>query len=74
MDWSQEPFKTVMTFVGGALTGLVYPQIQKRISDRKTKKAEIKRKQLILQHLDDISSDVMKAVQAIPHGVQNKDE
>ncbi len=73
MNWLEEAVKIASGFVLGIFSGLMWPLFRERIAERKRQKETRMRKQQILQHLDDISSDIMSAVRATPHGVQNKD-
>jgi hypothetical protein len=74
MDWSKEAITFGSGLLLGVMSGFVWPRLRDKISERKDHKAKTERKARILKDLDAISSDVMAAVQAEPHGVQNKDK
>jgi hypothetical protein len=75
---AMDSLKEAITFGSGLLlgfmSGFVWPRLRDKISERKDRRAKAERKARILKDLDAIASDVMAAVQAQPHGVQNKDK
>jgi hypothetical protein len=74
MDWIQEVVRFASGFILGIFSGLMWPLLREKVAERKEKKEMKERKRQVLQHLDDISSDIMGAVRVEPHGVQNKDK
>lgn len=74
MEWMKETITFVSGLLLGFISAFVWPLLRDKLSERKKRKAKAERKTGILKDLDAIASDIMAAVQAEPHGVQNKDK